>query len=472
MPSSLLIEGLSNWFGPKVSPGDRLVVAFSGGPDSTALLWGLAEIAGDSQLQVCAAHFDHGLDADSRRRAREAGRLAAQINVPLIVGRAPQRSSNDRSESREAYARRHRYAFLERVADLLEARFIVTAHHADDQAETVILRLLFGSGLEGLAAIQELRGRLARPLLCLRRPSLLAGLESSGLEPTCDPTNRDLSTPRNAVRAQLLPFLERQDPIVAARLCRLAEAANRANRGIERCLRQRLGLRRITGIDGEVGVTFSRDAFEALPSPLVPPALALVHREAGAPYPASAAARAELQRQLAAGSGLGCDCGDGWRWEGDSQALRLTRDASSARDFAYTVGVPGSIDIPELDLTVHLTRGPLASWMFRGNTQRTGLADFGKRQVTVRNRRAGDRIRPLGYTRSRKLKDLLIDRRVPQRERDRLPLLVIDDEIAWVPGVTISDSFRIADDSPVVIAELERHDRTDSNRQAKSLDVD
>ncbi len=458
---SALVEVLTSTFRNLAKAGDRVLVAFSGGPDSTALLWGLTLIAGDLGLDIHAAHFDHGLDPDSTRRAREARRLAMELDVPIVVENLAKTPVDRGAESHEALARRHRYAFLNRLATRHQARFVVTAHHADDQAETVLLRMLFGSGLEGLGAMRRVRGRLVRPLLPLRRAEIAKALQTSGLQPVMDPTNLDLSTPRNSVRASLLPHLERTTPNVCPQLCRLASVAQRASRSVELALRPLLELRPIHDVAGQPrGAACDRRAIETLPMPLVSPALALLHREAGVPYPASAAARAELERQLRAAGSLGCDCGAGWRWEGDAKTLCLTKTASSAGEFTYTLYAPGSVDIPELELRVYLTRGQLAPWMFRGRADRAGLADFGRRQVVVRNRRSGDRIRPLGCTRSRSLKDLLIDRRVPRRERDRLPLLVIDDEIAWVPGVTISESFRLRNDPSVWIAELERSDKT------------
>jgi len=332
--------------------GDLVLVAFSGGPDSTALLAGLAGVAPGLSLQLHAAHLDHGLDPDSGRRALGARRLAGAIGVPLTLERLSSRG--DRGDERaaddcaahercgrdgpEAWARRRRYAFLERLADELGARFIATAHHADDQAETVLLRLLFGSGIEGLAAIRPRRGRLVRPLLGLRRSQLLASLAGSHLEPVTDPTNAELVTPRNHVRHRLLPSLASGDPRIVDRLCRLAAAARRAGGRIDRLLGAHLNP---GSPDPMRGVAIDRAAFDALPAVLLPHALAFLHRLVGAPYPAAASARGELERQIGeqkrrGGGRIGCDCGGGWRWESDSAWFRLVRCKSSAVDFTYT----------------------------------------------------------------------------------------------------------------------------------------
>jgi len=438
-----LLPTLDTFFRDRLGPGDRLLIAFSGGPDSTALLHALHRLAPALSADLVAAHLDHRLDLDSGRRARAAGELAAAVGVPLVSGRL-ETGGRPPGESAEAYARRRRYAFLERTAEDLGARCVVTAHHADDQAETVLLRLLFGSGLGGLAAIRPVRGRFVRPLLGVRRDELRRSLEGSGLEPVADPTNADLRVPRNLVRHRLLPSLAHADPRIVERLGTLASSAAAARRRTDDVLARHLRLRVRPD-----GAELDRRAFERLPEPLPDAALSLLDRRAGVPYPAGAPARSELRRQLAGGGRAGCDCGDGGRWEGDCRTLRRLwgkpRLEPGTRKFAYTLEVPGEVEIPELSLRFRLERGEAAPWMFRGRSDRAGLAvslEAGSR-VVIRNRRPGDRIQPLGSEERQRLKDLLISRRIPKSRRDRLPLLVIDDALAWVPGVTIDERFRL-----------------------------
>ena len=126
------------------------------------------------------------------------------------------------------------------------------------------------------------------------------------------------------------------------------------------------------------------------------------------------------------------------------------------RDFTYTLEVPGELEIPEIAVRVRLTRGAVEPWMFAGETDRAGLAlpllegDL----VTIRNRRPGDRIHPLGARGSRRLKEVLIDRRVPRHVRERMPLLVVGERIAWAPGVTIDQRFRLAGHATAWVAEV------------------
>jgi len=211
-------------------------------------------------------------------------------------------------------------------------------------------------------------------------------------------------------------------------------------------------------------VAADREALRRLPEELLPFALAGLHRCAGAPYPAGRAARAELVRQLrrleeAGGERVSCDCGGGWRWEAAGGRLRLLRSPGSEKPlrFTYTLNVPGEVEIPELGVRVGLHHHPVEPWMFQGSPHRAGLAlplKPGDR-VTVRNRRPGDRLHPLGADGSRRLKEVLIDRHVPRDQRDRIPLLCVGERIAWVPGITIDQRFRITGEAAAWVAEVE-----------------
>jgi tRNA(Ile)-lysidine synthase len=428
-----------------LAPGDAVVVAFSGGPDSTALLLGMSQLPG---IRLAAAHLDHAMDPGSADRAREAARIAARLGVPFITERAePKRNGLAApADSPEAAGRRARYGLLERVRRDLGARWIATAHHRDDQAETVLLRLLFGSGLEGLAGIRPVHGRIVRPLLGVPRSALLAAVTSSGIEPVDDPTNRNLEIPRNHVRHRLLPSLE---PELSPTLARLAGKARAAGTVLDRRLAGLLPLRPV-----EEGVAVEREALARLPGEILPFALSWLHRRAGAPYPAAGAARAELLRQTGnwrkAWGAAGCDCGGGWRWEASEDLLILRRTVAVPErvpDFTYTLEIPGELHIPEISVRVRVDRRAVEPWMFEGSPYRAGLAlplTEGDR-VTIRNRRPGDRIHPLGASGSRRLKEVLIDRRVPRQVRARLPLLCVEERIAWAPGVTIDERFRLED---------------------------
>jgi tRNA(Ile)-lysidine synthase len=451
-----LVDDLERFFRRRapLSPADRVLVAVSGGTDSTALLWGMKRLEERRELDVHAAHLDHRLDGGSAERAEAVARLCAKLDVPLTSARLAVTDHRRSGESLEAAARRVRYRFLGRQRRALGARWALTAHHADDQVETLLLRLIYGSGLSGLAGIAERRGRLLRPLLDLPRRRLTATLEAAGLSPVEDPTNRDLKVPRNLIRHCLIPALETRWPSLRRDLLAVRRTARGARRRLEATVEASTEMRR----EGE-GAGLDLAAFCGLPETLWPFALARACSLASLPYPPGRDVRRELGRQIAAGGEVGCDQGEGWRWRARDGRLVLQRAPRPHRPehFSYTFAAPGEVEVPELGVRVRLRPSIFEAWMLRGTTERAGLGlrlQPGE-PVTVRSRRPGDRLRPLGCDYRRRLKDVLIDRRVPRRQRDRLPLLEIGDRIVWVPGVTVDHECRLGSGSPVWLAEIE-----------------
>jgi tRNA(Ile)-lysidine synthase len=436
----------------RVRPGDGLMVAFSGGSDSLALLRALTQVGPPLGLGLNAAHLDHGIDEDSRRRARDAARICHDLKVPLKVERREVALLRNPGESLEAASRRIRYAFLEEARERIDASYILTAHHADDQVETVLLRLAFGSGLAGLAGIASRRERLLRPLLHHTREELHQVVRDAGLEPVIDPTNLDVTVPRNRIRHQLLPRLAAADPQLGERLRRLSMSAARLSARVDRSLTHSVDLQ-----TSREGTSVSRSRLARLPAPVLPFALGLMHKSAALPYPPARKAREDLTRQLRFSGKIGCDCGGGWRWESENGRIWLRRSRPLQAPFAYTLKVPGECVIPEVGLRFRLEPGRVADWMFANSPRRAGLSlpVVAGDEVTIRNRRPGDRFRPLGCAYRRRLKNVLMDARVPRRERDRLPLLFVGSRLAWVPGVTVNEDFKVAENESVWVAQID-----------------
>ena len=197
-----------------------LIVAVSGGTDSVALALILAELRDEFGLVLHVAHFDHR--ARPRSSAKDAAfvaELADHIGAPIRVGRAARPPKN------EDDARQARYTFLRRAAMQLGAGAIATGHTMDDQAETVLLHLARGSGLQGVAGMRPLRDGIARPLLAIGRAETAAICKAAKIRPREDPSNASLRFARNRVRLKILPELERINPKVRAALARFADAA-------------------------------------------------------------------------------------------------------------------------------------------------------------------------------------------------------------------------------------------------------
>lgn len=493
---------------------ERLIVGFSGGPDSLALLLALTRIAPALGIRPIAAHYDHSLDDGASGRAAAAAAIATRLGVEFFSRR--RNEPLPRGRGVEAGARELRYRYLDALCDELSAEGIAVAHHRDDQVETILLRILGGTGLTGLAGIPARRGRLVRPLLTLPKSEIDRFVAESGITPVSDPTNRSLDARRNRIRLGVLPALRRKDPGIVEQLLRVGAAAARASAQIDAQIDTQIDTQIDAQIDAQsdaqidavlstaagasppgrevpdrVRGLFTRDAgggpwiglragpvldpgiaagispgidlawLRGLPTDLRPFVLARLHRQGGAVYPPGAAALGELERQLARPhAAIGVDCGDGWRWYSSAGRLGVERLANRGAPktlvFAYTLRVPGVIEIPEIATSVRLRRERTKPWMFRGSPTRTALVlplDAGDR-IEIRNRRPGDRVRPLGCDYERRLKEIFIDAKVTVRQRPRVPLLVCGGKIAWVPGVTIEERFRVRDETKVWTATI------------------
>lgn len=431
------------------------VLAFSGGGDSTALALGLAELAPRHGLAVELFHVDHALDPASGERAAAAAAIAAQIGLPFNVERHPVPDAARRREGTEAAARRVRYAALEAFRARIGAERILTAHHRDDQVETLLLRLAAGSGLAGLAGIQRRRGALLRPLLDLDRATLDAYVAARGIVALEDPTNLDLANERNRVRHRLLPFLLAQEPGLGSALAAVGAAAGRA-RSILDIRLEKLLVKEVGGSRHRLEIA----TLISLPEPLPLLALNLLESSAGREAPGSTRSKREILRQLAAASHGDLEApaagGDGLFWRASGGFLSLAPRTPAVAAFSYILQGPGEVDVPEIGGRIRLSRQPFAPWMRTGERRRAALAFSGTaepRRGEIRNRRPGDRIQPLGAPGMRRLKELLIDHKVPRAERDRLPLLLVEGAIAWVPGITVADRFRLEDESAPWVVE-------------------
>ena len=384
-----------------------LVVAVSGGTDSTALLLLLADLAEELGLALHVAHFDHR----ARPGAADAAfvtALAAQVGAPIRIGRAVARPAS------EDDARQARYAFLRRAAAEVGAARVATAHTRDDQAETVLLHAARGSGLDGLAGMRPARDGIVRPFLALARADTVAICAAAAVLPREDPSNRSLRFARNRVRRRVLPELARINPQVAAALVRLAEAA--AAVGAERERRAAEALTRAA--DGEALV------LDRLDGPVRGESLALWWKRLTA-RSLSAANRAALERLCDSTAGSSALDLPGGRALREYQRLRRLPPDAVAAGAAGEAPAAAELALGEPrrweGWTILLSDAPDLAFPLRFPAPATGT-------LLVRGRRPGDRIGP---DLRMKVQDLFTDAKVPARMRDAHPLVTTTDGAVW-----------------------------------------
>lgn len=409
--------------------GDAVLIALSGGADSVALLVLLLQLAPEWGLRLHALHVDHGLRPESGRDADFVRGLCGRLGVPLDVARVTVPAAG----SVEAAARAARYAALEAAAERIGARRIALGHTADDQAETVLMRIIEGAGVRGLAGIPPVRGRIVRPLIGEPRAALVAMLREARIDWVEDASNRDPRFLRNRVRHELLPLLAGSyHHDVAAALRRLGRLARETTDALDRMAGAELA--RLAVADGDEALVLPLPALAGLPSAVAAEVLRQAAVRLGARAPLRAWAHRGLRRILVQPSPRRAFRLGGVTIEASCGRLRLgsrPAPALAPRELA----VPGSVVLPEAGLVLEASVRPRSGYALPRDPCRVAFdAASVPGPLLVRARHRGDRLVPFGSAAERRLKTILIDAKVPRWERDRVPIVEAAGEILWVAG--------------------------------------
>jgi tRNA(Ile)-lysidine synthase len=439
--------------------GRRVLVALSGGPDSVALVHLMRALEARAELSVAGvAHFNHRLRAAADEDEQFCRELASELGLALEAGSGDVRASaRQHGRSIEDAARALRYGFLHDAAERLGADVIAVGHSLDDQAETFLLRLIRGAGPRGLAGIRPRAGRVIRPLLDISRDDLRRYASVHGLRFREDETNADRSIPRNRVRHELMPLLREYSPAIERVLAREAGIAREDEDRLQQEAIELAGSIVLRGKRGiELDVERLRSAPPALASRVVRLAL-----EQGAPGRFFGAGDVERVLTMAGDSRpIALDLpGQTASRVGDRIVLGAPAEAAFSNSFRFPLSIPGEVMLTDWSVsaeTLEVGSAP-GSWSRRRPEETAAVAtvaiDALRLPLSVRNRRRGDRFRPLGMGgKTRKLQDFLVDRKVARADRDGLPLVVDREErIVWVVGHAVGEEFRVTKPSQGVI---------------------
>jgi tRNA(Ile)-lysidine synthase len=422
----------------------KALVAASGGPDSTAMLLLLARLAKSRSAKLSVAYFNHGLrgvETDETECAFVRD-LAESLGLRFLSGRGEVRSrASEQHLSLEDAARRERYKFLAEAARESGSTIVATGHTASDQAETVLLHVVRGSGVAGLGGIAPRSDwpfgghpelTLVRPLLSVSREETVAYCAAAGITPLKDETNLSPAFWRNRVRNELLPLLRTFNPRIEDSLVRLAEAA-------------RLDSDFLESVAAEA-VVQDDDSIAAIPRPLF---------SVLEPSPRRHALRLALkravgdtqefgERHILALERLGLEGKTGDRLDlprgvradltlGSLELRVPTEEPFRLPDAPVLLSVPGQTAFGPLRI-VASPEGAIEDAVFvEADTEAVGT------RLCVRRRREGDRFQPLGMKGTKKLQDFLVDEHIPRSERDAVPIFENDRGIVWVGGLRLAD---------------------------------
>jgi len=440
-----------------MTPATRVVAAVSGGSDSMALAHLLRELERAGEVQLAGiAHFNHQLRASAATDEHFVVDACAALGCPVLVDRedVAARASRERRSLEDA-ARAARYAFLERARAHFNGDVVALGHTRDDQAETVLLRLIRGAGPRGLAAMYPRNGSIVRPLLDCRREDLRSWIADRGVGFVEDETNLDVAIPRNRVRAELIPLLEsRFNASIVDVLANEAELAREAWEFLSEGADETAA--RIVKAT-EDGYVLDVPALRGLPSALRRAVMWRVMSRVAGTRTVDFARVSDALRLLDPDGPSSAD-GPGQRLERIGERLVLTGRPATATGratrarhlFRYPLSIPGEVELAEAGCLV--SAEPVAASLGDDDIRATVgngstafvRADLCGQGLAVRNRRPGDRFRPLGLGGRKKLQDFFVDRKVRRAERDRVPLVVDrDDRIVWVAGFGIDEAFRV-----------------------------
>jgi tRNA(Ile)-lysidine synthase len=450
--------------------GDHLLVAVSGGPDSVALLRALILLSSEYQLHLTTAHLNHGLRGTEAEEEEDfVRRISHALGITCICKTVHIRMLQiGKGRSLEEIGREERYRFLNETAEACGAQKIATGHHRDDQAETVLINLIRGSGIAGLKGIAPVRDdRIIRPLLDVGRREIFEFLKREGFAYRVDSSNLDPIYLRNRIRNGLIPDLKASyNPQIVAGLCHMAEIVRREDDYMQNVVRQILHEWRI--IPGTDEILLPTKAFlklhEAVQGRIIKclieaamptgQAIGFRHIEAVltlARTPHRKRISLDLPSLIYVGK--------------EEDTLRIGRrgprktrrdkrkETLIPADYSYPIEVPGSVYIPEIDKHIHLELIDNPGLLAMKNALRVAFLDNARifPPLILRNAKPGDRIEPLGMADTKKIKSYFIDRKIPRERRERIPLLVDSRSIIWIADELISNRVKVTEQTKQVL---------------------
>ena len=435
-----------------ICSGEAIVVGFSGGVDSLALLVALYELRHPLDCHLHIAHLDHQLRGDSTSDAELVKQYANLLKLPFTIKKIDIPALiKQRNQSIEALARKERYEFFETVSKKIGATKVALGHQRNDQAETVLMNLLRGAALTGLRGILPIRdGKFIRPLLDFSRTEIEEFVAEQGLQPCDDSTNWDRNFLRNRIRLDLLPLLKRDyNRNIQNTLAQNAELLRAESDYLEDIARKALDACLAEPATHDV-VILNRLMFLRHHPALRRRILRLAIGQIQGDMKQLAFNHSEFMLQLSEGKSPNrqLNLPNNLEFLRAYNQLIIQRPTSKIGEFEYTVAVPGDNNFPELNavMVATIVEAPSrkTSYVLDGKFQAVFDVDQIQMPLKIRSRRAGDRFQPFGMKGTKKVKDFFIDAKVPQRMRQSIPILVTGDEILWVVGHRTSEKCKVS----------------------------
>jgi tRNA(Ile)-lysidine synthase len=414
-----------------LKPGERVLVAYSGGPDSTFLLQTLH----GWWPETAAVYVNHRLRAsESADEEAFVRRFCKERGISLFV---EQLSWKQKPSNLEEAARKRRYRHLEKVAREKGFDKIALAHHADDLVETFLLRLFRGSGPSGLVPMQPQRGKYIRPLLGSRRNQIVDYLSEHDIPYFADSTNSDLHFQRNRIRHELLPYIEKHwNPRISTAILRTVQWLDEQNKLLADFT---LPFQGLIERKGDL-VIIDHESWKKLSLPLRKIILKGALIQAGLMLSPSARTIDRLLQTIEKKRKM--ELAGFVMVESKSRSIEFSRKTGQIGYYELDVPAEGTYRFSPANALLHFSVEKGSGYQ---KLKDVAYLDWSKASfpLHIRNWKKGDRFRPLGMKGSKKVSDFLIDSKVPRSERKRVPLVFKDDDLIWIAGHQINDLYRV-----------------------------
>lgn len=436
-----------------IQPGERIIAAVSGGPDSICLVDILAGLSKEMDIGLFIAHYEHGLrpeeDTNETTLVREYTR---SLSLPFETEKASGLSYN--SSSLEEKARELRYDFLERTRKKFNAHKIAMGHNLNDQAETVLMRLLRGSGMTGLSGIPPVRDNtIIRPLIETGREDIIDYLEHRNLEYATDSSNNDNRFFRNKIRLELLPEMIKYQPGLIEILGKLAENLRDENSFFESQADKWVDEKIEQDKSGNYAIDIH--LLKNLPSAFTRRIIRNIVKKHYKSLYGIDSVHVQAIIDLAANTkpNIPIDLPGDLIVRKEYNRLIFTSQVSNPDSFTFEVKENGELYINEIDKTFMIEELSNNQQVTITNDTNTAFLDKDllPYPLTIRNSKPGDKFVPHGMTGHKKVKDFFIDLKVPPVNRKQTPILLKDGNIVWICGYRIDDRYKVTPDTKRIL---------------------
>jgi len=423
---------------------DRILIAYSGGVDSTGLLTVLLELREEWSFELFLGHFNHKLRQKADEDEQFVKRMAQKYSLPIFVGSKDVRSyARAKKLNIEEAGRKLRYDFLKKTALKIGGARIATGHTMTDQAETFIMRLMRGSGLRGLGGIFPLvEGTIIRPLIQVEHKDIEAYLKEKGIEFRIDESNLDRRFLRNRIRLDLIPYIQENfEPEIVSSLGRIASIIREEDSFLEK-IAQEKAKRAISKKNNQISLEVK--SLSSFPRAMARRVVRDFISELRGNLREISFEDVESVLCLREGKEFPLRKDHVLRREQDQ--IFLKSKVTPKIRYEYRWEEKGSLEIKELKLKFEgkkIRRGKSLSLDF--DDQTSAFLDLGKLKfpLLVRNRSEGDRYQPLGAPGQKKLKEIMRAKGIPLSERERRPVFLSGDKIIWILGLPVSEKFKV-----------------------------